>query len=797
MKKFNLCVHGHFYQPPRENPGLDEVEIQDSAYPFHDWNERVTAECYAPNTCARIVDAQGKILNIINNYSRISFNFGPTLLAWLERHAGDVYKKILEADQISVGAHQGHGNAMAQIYNHIIMPLTSLRDKETQVIWGIRDFEKRFMRKPEGMWLSETAVDLETLEILATNGIRFTLLSPYQAWRVRPLGSNSEWMDVTGAKIDPSHAYKLLLPSGRSIDLFFYDGPISFGLAFDDSLSSGEVLAHKMKGGFSHHRSWNQILPIATDGESYGHHRKFGEMALAYALEKIINENEMGLTNFGEYLEACPSEWEVQIYENSSWSCAHGVGRWSEDCGCRTEHYRGWNQKWRKPLREGLNSLKEKLDELFERELKPLLNDPWKARNDYIDVVIDRNPETINAFLKSHAPQIVLEDDKVKIIKLMEIERNAMLMFTSCGWFFDEISGLEPVQILNYADRAIQLAKDFGENLENPFSSYLSKAKSNLKEWGTGLGVYEKAVKPARVDFNRAMAHWAISSLFESYPEQSTLYSYEYRSLGIERLAGDGVSFSVGRVCVTSKITLESKEMAFALLFLGGPDFHCVTWRNVESFDAFKAESIKKFNGKFFKEIIFQMRQEKVGSYWTLKNLFLDEKRKILNLVTEENLLKLEESLKEFYEKNRSVMEHLREEEIPLPKAFHSSVEYVLMRSLERVIKVFSEKDGVLKEMKAILEEAKHWDIALDLTSLRGVLETQLEKLFFQNDFKSIEKILDFSNEEVLNVSLWKIQNLFFDVLQKDSSDIAIKNFESLGKKLGFHQKFFEMPVKV
>jgi len=270
MSRF-ICIHGHFYQPPRENPWLEEVELQDSAYPYHDWNERITAECYAPNTASRTLDAERKIIDIVNNYSKISFNFGPSLLSWLERHKPDVYQAVIEADKKSQGLFSGHGSALAQAYNHLIMPLANSQDKRTQVIWGIRDFQYRFHREPEGMWLAETAVDLQTLEFLAEHQIKFTILAPSQAHKVRKI-NDGKWHDVSGGKIDPKAPYICRLPSGKSIALFFYDGPISHELAFGRLLKSGEGFAKKLISAFPKDNQEPQLVHIATDGETYGHH---------------------------------------------------------------------------------------------------------------------------------------------------------------------------------------------------------------------------------------------------------------------------------------------------------------------------------------------------------------------------------------------------------------------------------------------------------------------------------------------------------------------------------------------
>ncbi|HLD48057.1 MAG TPA: glycoside hydrolase, partial [Desulfobaccales bacterium] len=359
MEKY-ICIHGHFYQPPRENPWLEAIELQDSAFPYHDWNERIAAECYAPNTLSRILDGEGRIIRLPNNYARISFNFGPTLLAWMMDKTPEIYEAILAADRQSQERFSGHGSALAQAYSHMIMPLAHRRDKYTQVLWGIRDFEHRFGRPPEGMWLPETALDIETLDIMAELGLRFTILAPRQAHKVRKIGQGP-WRDVRGGRIDPTTPYLLKLCKGQTINLFFYDGPISQGIAFEDVLERGENLASRLVNAFSAERPWPQLVHIATDGETYGHHRTHGDMALAYALDHLETENSVFLTNYGEFLEKYPPSFEVKILENSSWSCVHGVERWRQDCGCNSGLRPGWSQAWRTPLREALDWLRDTL----------------------------------------------------------------------------------------------------------------------------------------------------------------------------------------------------------------------------------------------------------------------------------------------------------------------------------------------------------------------------------------------------------------------------------------------------
>ncbi len=390
-----LCIHCHFYQPPRENPWLEIIEQQDSAYPYHDWNERINAECYAPNAASRILTADNRITRIVNNYSRISFNVGPTLLSWMADRAPETYQAILDADVESKKRFYGHGSAIAQVYNHMIMPLANRRDKQTQVVWGLRDFQYRFHRDPEGMWLAETAVDIETLEVLADNGIKFTVLAPSQA-KAERRETTTKFKNVEGGKIDPTRPYVCNLPSGRSISLFFYDGPISRAVAFEGLLSDGERFANRLMSGFSPDRRWKQLMHIATDGETYGHHHFKGEMALTYALHHIESKKLAQLTNYSEYLTINPPTHEVEILSNTAWSCSHGLGRWSINCGCNSGGKPGWNQSWRAPLRDALDHLRDSLIEPFETKAAEFLTDPWLARDEYVNLVLDRNDATLD-----------------------------------------------------------------------------------------------------------------------------------------------------------------------------------------------------------------------------------------------------------------------------------------------------------------------------------------------------------------------------------------------------------------
>src|SRR5258706_2158862 len=507
-----ICIHGHFYQPPRENAWLEVIEVQDSAHPYHDWNERINAECYEPNATSRILDGEGVIRDIVNNYARISFNFGPTLLSWMEVYAKETYEAILEADKESLKNYNGHGSAIAQVYNHIIMPLANTADKQTQIVWGIRDFEYRFKRKPEGMWLAETAVDIGTLEALADNNIKFTILAPRQAKAIRKIG-DEQWTEVNDKSVNSKRAYLCNLPSGKKIQLFFYDGDISQSIAFNGMLNDGKRFAERLLQAIDSKDDSAQLIHVATDGETYGHHHRHGDMALAFCLDFIENDERVNLTNYAQYLELVPTTYEAQIFENSSWSCVHGIERWRSDCGCNSGGKPDWHQQWRKPLRESLDWLRDTVNEIFDREGEKVLRDPAIARNDYINVVLNRNDNTVKKFLKSNMIDSASSTD---VLRLMEMQRHAMLMYTSCGWFFDEVSGIETTQVLQYACRVIQLASQTGGvDLESEFSKRLELAPSNVPALKNGNEIYLRFVVPARPNLKRVGMHFAVSSIFD------------------------------------------------------------------------------------------------------------------------------------------------------------------------------------------------------------------------------------------------------------------------------------------
>jgi len=761
-----VCVHGHFYQPPRENPYLEAIELQDSAYPYHDWNERITAECYAPNAASRIVDGENRILKLINNYSEISFNFGPTLLSWMKDQAPRVYGAILEADRESAGRYAGHGSALAQGYNHMILPLANRRDKVTQVKWGIRDFESRFGRKPEGMWLPETAVDTETLEVLAENGIRFTILAPRQAKRVRAKNS-SKWEDVSDSRVDPSHAYVANLPSKAKINLFFYDGPISQGVAFEGLLNDGKRFADRLMSGFSDARKGAQLVHIATDGESYGHHHHYGEMALTYALEEVKKGEVAKLTNYGEFLEKHPPQHVAEIVENSSWSCVHGVERWRSDCGCNSGGH-AWNQQWRAPLRAALDWLRDKLVAIFENQGRKYLRDPWASRDDYIDVILNRSNESHAAFFAAHATRPLESAEQVTVLKLLEMQRHAMLMYTSCGWFFDELSGLETVQVIHYAGRALRLAEECsGESIEADFLKELAKAKSNMPEHGDGARIYEKWVKPAVVDIARVAGHYAISSLFENYAEHTRIYCYDVERLKHEVEVEGKMRLAQGCARFRSRITEETGTLDFSVLHLGD---HNVS-AGVRPDSCSEENSYQKLKSAFSQadtaEVIRLLDQTYGKNVFSLRLLFRDEQRKIAKLILDESINSAAAVYRTVFESQAPLIRFLNGLDIPVPNALKSAAEISLNSQLQAHL---DRPELDLESILSLLREAAASKVTLDSTTLEYTLRRRIEREaaeFAANpaDAATIErmlKLLDLMPALPFPVVLWEAQNICY-----------------------------------
>ena len=811
-----VCVHGHFYQPPRENPWLETVEVQDSAAPYHDWNDRITAECYAPNGASRITNQDDEIVRIMNNYARMSYNFGPTLLSWLQDKAPRTYRMILDADKVSAQRYSGHGSALAQVYNHLIMPLADRRDALTQIRWGIADFQHRFGRKPEGMWLSETAVNRTVLDLLAQEGIKFTLLAPSQCARVRLLASNQQpatnneqpWIETPNATVDPTHPYLVRLDEGRSIAVFFYDGPASRAVAFEGLLNSGVDFANRLLNVFHPPSPGDpetaQLSHIATDGESYGHHHKHGEMALSYAIHTIEEGEQANLTNYAEFLEKFPPKWEAEVAEDTSWSCPHGVERWRSNCGCNGGKP-GWSQEWRAPLRQALDYLRDASAPLAEQLALHFLKDLWAAREDYIHVILDRSPASIVKFFDKHASRTLSELERVTVLELMELERHTQLMYTSCGWFFDEISGIETVQIIAYAGRVLQLARKlFGEPglaLEANFLNILATAKSNVPEMGDGSEVYRRYINSMQIGLEQVGAHYAISSIFRNYPEHGELFCFDVHREGQETFSSGRGRVAVGRALIYSRITEEAEDICFAVLHLGDQNLSAAVKRynaqdpaQVEAFNHFTTEIGTAIRRANLPEVIRLIDRFFGDMSYSLTSLFADEQHRILNTILNQTISEMEESLRKIYEDHASLLHFLTETGMAAPPALASAARFAINAALRRAIEADSFDPNAIE---TLLQRAEADQVSLDTQLLGYTAGQRMKRAMVRLEASAAGDpsaagaltmallIAETIHAMPFEVNLWQAQNIWNDLLRRSDTNYWATEWKEDFKKLG------------
>ncbi|MGA2402203.1 MAG: DUF3536 domain-containing protein [Syntrophobacteraceae bacterium] len=792
-----VCIHGHFYQPPRENPWIEEIEREDSASPYHDWNERINLECYRANTAARLVDNQNRIVDLMNNYRYFSFNFGPTLLHWLERHDPWVYRTILDTDRESLGAHGGHGNAIAQVYNHIIMPLASHRDKLTQIRWGIRDFEHSFGRRPEGMWLAETAVDRTTLLLLAEAGIKFTILSPYQAARWRFLKGDTDWRDASNGTVPNGRAYRYSCGGGKYIHIFFYDPALARGVAFDRVLEHSSRLLKQidntwyLRGPFSG-EPW--LVNVATDGESYGHHFKFGDMALAAAFEELRRDPSAEVVNYGWFLSSFPVVAEVEIIERTAWSCAHGLGRWSDDCGCHLGGEPGWTQKWRAPLRKAIEYVRDSLAVHFETRMKSLCADPWGARDEYIDLLLDRK-NYLDGFLAKHLRGGPGSSDVSRFLELLEMQRFSLLMFTSCGWFFDEISQLESVLIIKYATMAIQLAEKTGSPaLEAEFVKLLEQAPSNLPEYGNGANVYLRKVKPEVFDRARVAANYAIQSLARSAHRKFQIYAYSISPQKEEDLGSNPVRCLYGLVSVKDDRTLGKEDFLYAVTHFGGLDFRCSVKPDpgegeYETILASLQDAIEEQNTIKMVRVL----GEKFGSvHFGLQDVLKDLRASIALDISRKTLGVYTDLQRNLFNTYKPLLLSLRQWGIKIPSDLRVSIRRVMSEEAESLVEdiLAHEVEHVssdaswdstdfffrvhMARLNSLQEEAKSWGVSLNLVEtseklgrflVRLLLE--LRQTFDERDAGRFCRLLALCRAMAIWPETWKLQTLYFQFVTK------------------------------
>ena len=754
---------------------------------------------------------ENKIIRIVNNYARISFNFGPTLLSWLQENAGRTYQMILDADAACRVRYGGHGSALAQVYNHMILPLATTRDRITQIRWGIADFEHRFGRKPEGMWLAETAVDLESLDLLAQHGIRFTILAPHQCARIRPrindaqapasatlsqqketaaepkTASDADWIETPNASVPPTQPYLVRLREGRSIAVFFYDGPIARSVAFEGILNNGKNFAERLMAGANEQDEDAQIVHIATDGESYGHHHKYGEMALAYALDCLEQDKNVRLTNYGEFLDKFPPAYEAQIFENTSWSCAHGIERWRSDCGCNGGHP-GWNQKWRGPLRATLDWLRDAIAPLAEEASAPLLNHLWAARDGYIAVLLDRSPQNMERFFAQHATHPLNATERTRAIKLLEMQRHALLMYTSCGWFFDDISGIETVQVLAYAGRVLQLAAeifgDAGAALEPEFVQRIAAAKSNVPEQKNGAALYQRHVRGQRLGLEQVGAHYAIRSSFEAYPDEGHLFCFDVRRTALEVFSTGRGRIVLGQAEIRSRITEECEPVDFAVLHLGDHNLSAAVRRSNGSNGKERAKSlpfptfvdeVRAAVGRAQLPEVIRLFDRYFGSTaYSLTSLFRDEQRNILQRILDSTLGEMEGHLRSVYEDHASLLHFLSQSGMPRPQALMLAAEFVLNEDLRQTLQGEPLDEVRLREL---LEQAKADEVPLHGPEL-GYLASQSWKRSLlrvqQNpgDLTALTAALERTaalHALPFEVNLWQAQNIWNTLLHSST----------------------------
>jgi len=797
-----ICIHGHFYQPPRENPWLETVETQDTAAPYHDWNERICAECYSTNGAARVVNSSNQITRIVNNYARISFNFGPTLLSWMLENAPRAYRMLLDGERRSRKRFNGHSSAMAQVYNHIILPLANRRDRITQIRWGIADYEHHYGVAPEGMWLAETAADNESLELLAQHGIKFTVLAPHQCRRIRPLQDGANWIDKPNATVDTTHPYLVRFDSGVSIAVFFYNGPVSRAIAFEGLLDSGERFADRLKSSFNDGEQ-PQLVHVATDGESYGHHHKYGEMALAYALRLLEEDKSVKLANYGSFLEQFPPQYEAEIVENTSWSCAHGIERWRSNCGCNGGKP-GWNQEWRAPLRQALDELRDALVTLTEEEGAKLFKDVWAARDAYIEVLLDRGAQSVERFFRAQQLRALTAVERARGLELMEMQRHAQLMYTSCGWFFDDISGIETVQVIAYAARALQLANEVSDGaaatLEPAFLAGLALARSNVASAGNGARIYQEQVATKQLGLEQVAAHYAISSMFSSYAEETDLFcfriwrnSYDVYSSGSGRLG-------LGRAKIVSAITGNQCSFSFAVLHFGDQNITAAVKpcepEDVAAFDAFAAEAAAHVQRADFPEVMRQLDRFYGHMDYSLTSLFSDEQRRIVQIILTTTLADIENSLTTIYEDHASLLHFLSQAGLPKPPALTLAAGFAVNAGLRHVL----EADPIDEtQLRSFLSLAKADQVSLETAALSYLADQRMKRAMIELQMSSgslemLHSALALSrmlSQLPFELNLWQAQNIWYEILRTSNYGLTAlaaeerpgweKDFDELG----------------
>ncbi|HYE65167.1 MAG TPA: DUF3536 domain-containing protein [Pyrinomonadaceae bacterium] len=785
--KTALVIHGHFYQPPRENPWTGNIDREPSAHPYHDWNERIHRECYRPNGFARIIDGYGRIERIVNNYASISFNFGPTLLSWLELRHSETYARLLEADRESLIRHGGHGNAIAQAYHHTILPLSPRRDQQTQMRWGIADFRYRFGREPEALWLPETACNDETLGLLIDEGLRYVILSPHQAERVRAI-PDGEWRSVADGTIDTTLPYTYLHRdgSGRSIAIFFYDGPIAKAIAFEGALASSQGLVDRFERAS---RGAARIVNVATDGETYGHHFHWGDRTLAYALEVEAPSRGFRPTNYGEYLDQQTPSQEVEIKrgpddEGAAWSCAHGVGRWRRDCGCQAGALEGWNQAWREPLRRAFDFLRDAAELHFEATRGDLFLNPWAARDQYVELILDQH-RSRDEFVSRQAGRLLPAPERSRALAYLELQRNAMLMYTSCGWFFADISGIEAVQVLKYAGRVLDLMNEL--ELESPreqFLDILAEARSNVPKMGSGADVFRRFVDPCKVTPRGIAANLALSSLVIDSQEAGRTSGYLFRVRHLQKQQHGRITLATGHLLLEEVMTGRQFEYAIATMHFGGIDFYCVMkpFPGEESFQR-SAERLWTSFRTASLPIMLRIAQEEFGpDEYGLEHVLPRGRQRISGIVFGNLVRRFSEQYAHLYEDNRRLVEMLQEAGFDLPAELRAAAEFTLSRRFEEEIRQQrqSRNPADYQRAREIAREVERHGYQINRSDANRLFEGMIADAVrsaiahpSQEGFESALSLLKLSQQLDLNVNLEQAQETVYQALKDGNPSIS------------------------
>ncbi|MBU8922369.1 MAG: DUF3536 domain-containing protein [Bacteroidales bacterium] len=828
-----VIIHGHFYQPPRENPWTGKIDRQDNAAPYHDWNERILKECYLPNARSRRLDGFGRVIRLVNNYEAISFNFGPTLFSWIENNYPALHDEIVRADKASL-ERLGHGNAIAQVYNHIIMPLANRRDQETQIRGGVHDFIRRFGREPEGIWLAETAINEITLELLIEFGFRFVILSPFQAERIRPLDKSSGWEDVSSGDILTGRAYRCFGRKkkgkrnlSRFIDIFFYDAPLSTDVSFNHLLSNGDKLAKALESGFE--RCGGDLVNIATDGEIYGHHEPFGDMALAYLIEQAAPDRGLTLTNYGAWLAGHELEYEVQIKQGeggdgTAWSCTHSVGRWKEDCGCSTGAPPGWNQKWRTPLRDGLDNLRDGLAANYEIQGKDIFASPWETRNEYIENFDTLDVAGSKSFIEKQAGRQLSPEEISTAASLLESQRNSLLMFTSCGWFFNDISGIETVQDLKYAARAIELARraenaSLSENvsgraenknrpdsplraadetrsidtLQSVFLDKLSEARSNIEQLGTGKTIFNAAKKYSSVEPSLLAGQYALASNLDCRNASPERYGFGFNDTSRVEISPGPISMIIGRFAMTDPLTLASYDYKYLLLPDKPARITCILSECSDNDDYTKTvERFKTIAPESTRQDILRAAVEHFGGrIFAMRDLFPEDKEKILGKLAERQIASVIGQFTDLYMENRELLRLFTETSMRPPESLLAQARTVLADRLRSEISHWERAldDKGLEGVHSVLSEAKYYGVNIDRTEIASIFEG-----FFLESLRKLREGLNSDLADRLHVFAeysygigipivqHEIQNELFSIMTTVMEEVMTR----IGKGKGF-----------